>query len=47
MKDWNKTFTTDEQARLERRLVAKQKNAAERGIECTLNMEDMFMMGVK
>ena len=46
MKDWNKTFTTDEQARLGRRLVAKQKNAAERGIECTLNMEDMFMLGV-
>lgn len=47
MKDWNKTFNADEQDRLRRRLVAKQKSAAVRGIECTLTMEDMFMLGVK
>lgn len=47
MKDWNKVFTTDEQNRLSRRLLAKQKNALERGIECTLTMDDMFMLGTK
>lgn len=47
MKDWNKVFTNDEQKRLERRLVAKQKNALDRGIECSLNMVDMFLLGTK
>lgn len=47
MKDWNKLFTTDEQKRLERRLVAKQKNARDRNIECTLNMLDMYLLGNK
>lgn len=47
MKDWNKKYTTDEQMRLGRRLAAKQRNAEERGIECTLNMEDMFLLGFK
>lgn len=40
-------FTTDEQQRLGRRLVAKQKNAEERGLECTLTMEDIFLLGFK
>lgn len=47
MKDWNKVFTASEQARLGRRLVAKQRNAESRGIICTLTMEDMFMLGAK
>lgn len=47
MKDWNKLFTASEQARLGRRLVAKQRNAESRGIPCTLTMEDMFMLGAK
>ncbi|QGZ16380.1 putative anti-sigma factor [Erwinia phage Hena1] len=47
MKDWNKLYTTDEQMRLGRRLAAKQRNAEERGMECTLNMEDMFLLGFK
>jgi len=47
IKDLSSKFTTDEQARLGRRLVAKQKNAADRGLECNLTMEDMFMIGFK
>ncbi|UYL85008.1 hypothetical protein pEaSNUABM55_00235 [Erwinia phage pEa_SNUABM_55] len=47
MQELMKKFTTDEQLRLGRRLVAKQRNAAERGIECTLTMEDILMLGFK
>lgn len=43
----NNQFTADEIKRLGARLVAKQKNAQSRGIECSLNMDDMFMLGNK
>lgn len=43
----NSKFTTEETKRLGARLVAKQKNAKSRGIDCSLTMEDMFMLGNK
>lgn len=47
MQELKKKFTIDEQLRLSRRLEAKKINAEKRGLECTLNMEDMFMLGFK